>query len=150
MSKKDKILIVVTVVLLVALVGGFVWDYNKFVLKRTLKIEITEDMDIISMKKVGILYYRRAYETRIRIPRDNAENVLNDISQAYECEADVMPYNDYLTFAQQTFQKELVQPAPEANTEVAVIQATDGDHLVTFMIDVENSNDAFVYIYYYR
>lgn len=150
MSKKDKILITVTIVLILVLIGGFVWDYNKFVLRRTLKIEITEDMDIISMKKVGILYYRKAYEVRIRIPRDNAETMLNKVATTYGCEPEIMSYNDYQSFANTTFKSELVKPAPELNTEVAVIKATDEDHMVTFMIDVENSNDSFLYIYYYR
>lgn len=150
MSKKDKILIVVTIVLVLVLIGGFVWDNNKFVLGRTLKFDITEDMDIISMNKVGILYYRKAYEARIRMPRDNAEETLNKLMKIYGCDAEVMSYDDYQSFAKTTFQKELVKPAPEANTEVALIKATDGDHMVTFMIDVENSNDAFLYIYYYR
>ena len=150
MSKKDKILIAVTIVLILALIGGFVWDYNKFVLGRTLKVEITEDMDIISMRKVGILYYRKAYEARIRLSRDKAEDMLNTIASKYACEPEIMSYDDYQSFANTTFQSELVKPAPELNTEVAVIKATDEDHMVTFMIDVENSNDAFLYIYYYR
>ncbi|MCR5804032.1 MAG: hypothetical protein K6G47_07190 [Clostridia bacterium] len=150
MSKKDKILIVITAVLVLALIGGFIWDYNKFVLDRTLKVEITDDMEIISMKKVGILYYRKAYEARIRIHRDDAEELLNTLATTYNCEPEIMSYTDYQSFASSTFQKELVKPAPELNTEVAVIKATDEDHMVTFMIDVENSNDAFLYIYYYR
>ncbi len=150
MSKKDKTLIVVTIILILVLIGGFVWDNNKFVLGRTLKIDITEDMDVISMNKVGILYYRKAYEARIRLPRDNAETLLTKLIQVYKCDADIMSYTDYQSFAGSTFKKELVKPVPEANTEVAVIKATDGDHMVTFMLDVENSNDAFLYIYYYR
>ena len=44
MNKKDKILIVVTVILMAVLAFGIVWDLDTFVLKRSLDTEITEDM----------------------------------------------------------------------------------------------------------
>ena len=150
MSKKDKILIVITIILVAVLIGGFVWDYNGFLLKRTLKIEITDDMDIISMNKAGTLFYRKAYEARIKLPREKAEDELNLIVQTYGADAEIMDDHEFSHFAEESFKSELLKPQPVTGTEVAVVKATDGDDLVTFMMDVENESDAFIYVYYYR
>ena len=150
MSKKDKILIVITIILVAVLIGGFVWDYNGFLLKRTLKIEITDDMDIISMNKAGTLFYRKAYEARIKLPREKAEDELNLIIQTYGADPEIMSDVDFAHFAEESFKSELLKPQPVSGTEVAVVKATDGDDLVTFMMDVENESDAFIYVYYYR
>ena len=150
MSKKDKILIVITIILVAVLIGGFVWDYNGFLLKRTLKIEITDDMDVISMNKAGTLFYRKAYEARIKLPREKAEDELNLIIQTYGADPEIMSDVDFAHFADESFKSELLKPQPVSGTEVAVVKATDGDDLVTFMMDVENELDAFIYVYYYR
>lgn len=150
MSKKDKILIVITIILVAVLIGGFVWDYNGFLLKRTLKIEITDDMDVISMNKAGTLFYRKAYEARIKLPREKAEDELNLIIQTYGADPEIMSDVDFAHFADESFKSELLKPQPVSGTEVAVVKATDGDDLVTFMMDVENESDAFIYVYYYR
>lgn len=151
MNKKDKILIVVTVILIAVLAFGIIWDLNTFVFKRTLDTEITEDMEVISMKKYGMLFYRKAYEARIRVDRDKLKEKLEYTYQVYGGESEVYSYTDYLTFAADTFGKELLKPDPEANTEVAVIKTfnSKGDY-VTFMFDVENETDGFIYIYYSR
>lgn len=150
MSKKDKILIVVTVVLLIVLIGGFVWDYNKFVLDRTLKIEITDDMKVVAMNKVGILYYRKAYEAKIQIPAERAEDMLNVIANNYEGELNIMDFDSFQEYAAGLFNSEVLKPSPMYGTEVAEIRAVDGDHDVTFFIDIETETDAYIYVYYLR
>ena len=151
MNKKDKILIVVTVILMAVLAFGIVWDLDTFVLKRSLDTEITEDMKVISMKKYGMLFYRKAYEARIRVDRDKLKEKLEYTYQEYGGESEVYSYTDYIAFAADTFGSELLTPAPEVNTEVAVIKTVNskGDY-VTFMFDVENETDGFIYIYYSR
>ena len=153
MNKKDKILIVVTVILLIVLAFGFVWDSNSLMLKRTLDIEISEDegMDVISVKKYGMLLYRKAYEARIKVDRDGLEHQLYHIIDAYGTEPVVYSYEEYAKFAEETFKGELLKPSPEAGTEVAVVKtfSENGDY-VTFMLDVENETDGFLYIYYSR
>lgn len=149
-AKKDKILVVVTIVLLLVLAASFVWDRNTFVLQRTLKIEMTDDMELISMSKYGVMFYRKAYQARIRIDRDIAEQKLDMIVNTYGTDPEIMDYDSYKEFADKTFQKEILRPAPLVGTEVAVIKALDGEHQVTFMIDVENDTDAFIYVYYHR
>ena len=151
MNKKDKILIVVTSILMIVLIGSYIWDINKFVLKRTMDIEVTEEMNVISMKKYGLLFYRKAYEARIQLPRENAEAKLTDIAAKYGMAPEVYSYEDYQTFAAQTFKSEILKPEPQVGTEVAVLKTfnADGDY-ITYMMDVENDTDAFIYVYYSR
>ncbi len=149
-SKRDKILIVVTVVLLLVLAGSFIYDRNDFVLARTLKIEMTDDMKVVSMSKYGVMFYRKAYQARIRTDIDKAEEKLEQIATTYNAGVEIYDYEAYKQFASETFQKEIIRPEPVVGTEVAVVKATDGDHLVTFMMDVETDSDAFIYVYYNR
>ncbi len=151
MNKKDRNLIIVTVVLLLALIFGFVWDMNSFVLKRTLDVEITEEMSVERMRKFGMMFYRKAYEAKIHVDRSKAEQVLNYIASSVGVQPDVMDYDSFLKYADETFDKEIVKPNPIEGTEVVVIKSvtSDGDY-ATFMMDVESDNDAYIYIYFAR
>lgn len=151
MSKRDKTLLTVTIVLIIALIFSVIWDINSFVLKRTLDFEITEEMEIDSMRKYGMMFYRKAYEAKIRVSTSDAETVLNNIVNEINQSPDIMTYERYTAFAADTFNKEYYRPHPTEGTEVVVIKSktSSGDY-ATIMMDVESETDAYIYIYYSR
>lgn len=151
MSKRDITLISVTVALILALVAGIIWDLNGFVLKRTLDTPLTEEMEIETMHKYGIMFYRKAYEAKIRIDPSYAELALNYIANTLQIIPEVKTYEDYMTYSESAFQREILRPAPLNGTEVAIIKSvsTNGDY-VTYMMDIESDTEAYIYIYFAR
>ena len=123
MSKRDKSLITVTIVLLVVLIFSFVWDINKFVLDRTLNFEVTEDMQLDNMRKYGLMFYRKAYEAKFEVKSENAEKVLNGIASEIGVSPVVMPYSDFLKYSEEVFNKEVYKPNPMTGTEVVIIKS---------------------------
>ena len=58
-SKKDLILVVVTVIMVIILVVGFIYDRNSALLERTNYFAITDDqnLELVKMNKVWFPLY---------------------------------------------------------------------------------------------
>ena len=74
-SKKDIILVIVTVILVIVLIIGFIYDRNSALLQRTNRYDVSvdENLEIVKMNKVGFLYARAAYESKLKIKDNNAQ-----------------------------------------------------------------------------
>lgn len=151
MSKRDITLLSVTIALVIALVVGIIWDLNSFVLKRTLDTPITQEMTVESMHKYGIMFYRKAYEAKVKINSYDAERILNDTATAVQQYPEIMTYEEYKTYSEEAFQKQILRPNPLEGTEVVVLKTinSDGDY-VTYMFDIESVDTAYIYIYFAR
>lgn len=150
MTRKDKILIIVTAVLLAVLVFGFWNDRNTYMLKRTTSFDMTDDMKLISMDKSGMLLWRTAYEAKIEILSGDIDSVRAELTEAYADAGNDYKYDDYLELSQDVFEGETLYPVPSADTPVWVQTIeTDGGHEITNMIDTE-SDGTYLYIYYSR
>ena len=68
-KKTDLILIVITVILVGVLIGGFIYDRNSALLARTNYFAINEDpnLELVKMEKAGFLYMRAGYQAKLQI-----------------------------------------------------------------------------------
>lgn len=149
MSKKDIRLVIATVILIVILIFGFIWDANSNVLGRTLDIEITDDMDVVNMKKSGTLLYRIRYEARIMFPEENLQNIVTDILQTYQVEGDLYDSTEFEQIKSDIFSGgETLVPSPITESAVLVIPALSesGDE-ICFIFAIEDTG-SFMYVYW--
>lgn len=150
-SKKDTILIIVTIVLVFALVVGFIVDRNTAVFDRTLKIERTEDMKILHMYKSGTMFYRTSYQAQVQIPSNQVGDMLNVIMEGYGFDAEIYSYDQYVSNFTKVFSGITLEPKPMEGSQVAVLRGEDEEGAkVTFVLSVESQSVAFIYIYYER
>lgn len=151
MSKKDKRLIVITIILVIVLIAGFIWDKNSYVLDRTLDTPISSDMEIKSVKKFGFMFYRKAYQAKIAISPDIAQAKLDEIALTVKEPPEVLSYDEFQKYKEESFNKELLIPNPMLGTEVAIIKSvTSKNDYATYMIDIESDTEAYIYIYFAR
>ena len=97
LSRKDVVLIVVTVILFLIMVGGFIYDNNGALLDRTNLIPISKDenLEVVKMEKVGFLYSRSAYEAKIRIKDGMWQQYIDVIYTYYEGSGMLMMTQDF-------------------------------------------------------
>lgn len=151
MSKKDKRLIVITIIMIIVLVIGFVWDKNDFVLERTLDTHLSSEMEIKSMKKYGFMFWRKAYQAKILISPLDAQSTLTNLAYTLEVQPEVLSYDEFQKYKEESFEREVLVPEPINGTEVAIIKSvtSNGDY-ATYMIDIESDTEAYIYIYFAR
>ena len=146
---RNTALVGLTLILIIAMGVMFFNDRNSAVLERTLQYELTDDMQIVQMKKHGSIFSRSAYEARIRIDADNPEAAVELISEAYDFGGAVFPPPDYEDLASQIFDGIDIIPHPEENTAVWVMSCRDDNfHEVTHIMCAEGTGEAYLYIYY--
>ena len=82
-KKTDIILIVITVILVAVLIGGFIYDRNSALLARTNLIAINGDdnLKLEKMNKAGFLYRRAGYEAKLRIKNGHTEDYIIRIAR---------------------------------------------------------------------
>lgn len=150
-SKKDTILIIVTIVLVVALAVGFIVDRNTAVFDRTLKIERTEDMKILHMYKAGTMFYRTSYQAQVQIPNSKVGDVVSSIMENYCFDTEIYSYDQYYSSFAKVFSGITLEPKPMEGSQIAVLRGEDDKGAnVTFVISVEGESLSFIYIYYER
>lgn len=151
LRRKDIILIVVTVIMVLVLIAGYIYDINSFVIKRTIGLVMDDTMVIEDMDKQGFLFYRVAYQTKIKIPYEETDNYILLFTGNYGVEGSVIPYDEYKSDVEaETFNSDLImKPNPSEDYPVWLqgFKTEDG-HEVIIIIDVENETDSYIYIYY--
>lgn len=152
MKKNEFILIIVAVILVIVLGIGFYMDNNKKLIKRTIDLEVTEDMEIISMEKRGFLLYRTGYSAKIKIDYDNDPELLfNAFKDTYHTEGLFLTYDEYIKFAGEVLDKERIKPTPLQDSLVYVLGVEDmNKQEVVYILDTEGAESAYLYIYFAR
>ena len=84
-KKTDLILIVITVILVGVLIGGFIYDRNSALLARTNYFAINEDpnLELVKMEKAGFLYMRAGYQAKLQIKNGAADDYIIKIAETY-------------------------------------------------------------------
>ncbi len=150
-SKKDTILIIVTIVLVIALAAGLFYDRNTAVFDRTLKIERTEDMKILHMYKSGIMFYRNSYQAQVQIPTSRLGDFVTLVMNSYDFEPELYNYEDFVEQFSDVFASATIRPNPDPQSQIVILRGTDSDgNTVTFVVSIEGESIAFVYIYFTR
>lgn len=148
---KEWVLIAVSVILVIALIIGFVYDRDSALIERTNPFVISEEMDIQQVDKHGMLFYRQAYEACIKIPASYMQDLAMLIGEAYDFGGEVMIYDDYMEISSDLLEGYTMVPTPVEGSYLwlASYKFDDG-HEITYIMDEEGPDAAFLYIYYLR
>ncbi|MCH4153703.1 MAG: hypothetical protein LKG26_04310 [Saccharofermentans sp.] len=155
MTLKEKILVIVTVVLVLAMIGGFIYDRNDFILNRTNLIDIAGDdnLTVVSMEKHGSLFYRVSYEAKLRVNDNYWEQYMYKITVAYGVEGGFLTSDEYSTYEQSVLSDVTVKPDPADGAIIwlagSTLNSKDKQNVV-YIIDQESDGNAYIYLYYSR
>ena len=156
MKRKELILIVITVILVGVLIGGYIYDNNTALLERTNNIAIKEDenLEIVKVKKVGFMYARAAYEAKLRVKNNDWDYYILDIALNYGGTGQMLDYEQYKEFEASTLDGCTIKPNPREDSFIWIFGAhikENSDENVFYVVTREDADSkAFVYIYYSR
>jgi len=150
MKSKNIKLVIVAVVLILITAGLFFFDNSAKLVERTNNFELTEDMELVKVKKHGIPSFRIAYEAKIKVDHTDPWKTVDLLVDAYPgLQCDIMNYENYQATTKDIFDGYSLIPVPEYNSNVWLGLYSDVDeHQYVFFIDSESPTDAYLYIYY--
>lgn len=154
-SKKDLILVVVTVIMVIILVVGFIYDRNSALLERTNRIDITHDqnLELVKINKVGFLYMRAAYEAKVKIKDGSAEDYIIKIASLYGGAGQMFDYTQYKKYEADVLSSQSIKPAPREDSFIWVLGTPlkpNSSENIVYIISLEGENEAYIYLYYSR
>ena len=154
-SKKDVILVIVTVILVIVLIVGFIYDRNSALLDRTKRVAISSDenLEVVSMNKVGFLYMRAAYEAKVRIKDGRADNYIIQIASIYGGAGEMFDYNGYKQYETDALNSVSIKPNPRQDSFIWVLGVPLSDKTsenIVYIVTQEGNGDSFIYLYYSR
>ena len=153
-KKTDAILIIVTIILIGVLIGGFIYDRNSALLARTNYFPINEDqnLEVMKMEKAGFLYMRSGYQAKIRIKNGAADHYIVEIAQTYGGQGRMFDYAQYQEYSADVLAKVTLKPNPAQDSFVWVLgvplSPTTSENIV-YIVSIENDG-AYIYMYYSR
>ena len=151
MKKKEKILVVITIVLIGLLIWGFIYDRDSAVLERTIPdIVNSDDIELVTMKKYGMMLHRVAYEAKFTITEGHEpDEVWARLSSNYDFSGSWLSYEEFQGFADENLKSYSYIPKPAAGSGAYVMAIEDSEgHHVCQVMDIENGDDVYLYIYY--
>ena len=154
-GKKDVILIVVTVILVIVLIVGFVYDRNSAVLQRTnlYDVSVDDNLEVVKMNKVGFLYMRAAYEAKLKIKNGNAQDYIITLASVYGGMGQMFDYTQYKQYESEVLTNVSIKPNPMQDSFIWVLGAPlkeNSSENIVYIISLEGENEAYIYLYYSR
>ena len=154
-TKKEKYLIVITVILVLILAFGFYYDRNSALIDRTNHIAFSKDanLKLEKINKAGFLYARQSYEAKFRILDNNWENYFNAISKEYGAGGGLCGIDGYKLFETEALSKNTIKPQPKADAMVWILGVPIDNKTkqnVVYITDTEGDGNSYLYIYYSR
>jgi len=156
LNRKEIILIIVTVALVIVMGCGFFYDRTGALLDRTNLIPISSDenLEVEDVEKYGMLFYRVAYEARLKIVDGYWEQYYMDICDAYmSLKGLFMDKVEFEEYRDKVLTDQTIIPQPKEDAVIWVfgstIDAAKTDNVV-YIIDQEDDGNAYLYIYYSR
>lgn len=151
MKKRIEVLIVILVIVIIFVAGCFVYDDNKRLIARTTGLRIGEGIEIVDMDKHGFPFRRSGYEAKISIPHDHPEIVTDAIYEIYQQNGAFMNYAEYYAMTKDVFDSVNIRPVVENGTNVWALGVEHADkENVFFLVVSQDSENAYLYIYYSR
>ena len=154
-KKTDVYLIIITVILIGVLIGGFIYDRNSALLARTNYFAINEDqnLEIVKMEKAGFLYMRAGYQAKLKIKNGAADQYIIKIAQTYGGQGQLFDYTQYKEYEADALNSVSIKPNPSPDSFIWVLgvplSATTTENIV-YVITVEGPGEAYIYLYYSR
>lgn len=154
-KKSDIVLVIVTIILVIVLVGGFIYDRNEALLDRTGYFPISSDdnLKIVKVEKAGFLYMRAYYEAKVQILDKDADKYIIGIATTYESEGQIFDYSQYKEYESQVLDKVTVKPNPREDSFIWVLAVPleeKSNKSIVYIVSVEGTGDAYIYMYYSR
>ena len=154
-KKTDIILVVVTVILVLVLIGGFIYDRNSALLERTNYFAINGDdnLELVKMNKAGFLYMRAGYEAKIKIKDGNAENYIIRIAETYGGAGQMFDYTQYKEYETNVLNKVTLKPEPREDSFIWVLGVPleeKSTKNIVYIVSIEGEGEAYLYLYYSR
>lgn len=156
-SKRERTMIIATIVLAVILLISAVYDRNSALLKRTLAYELPEGSKIVKMEKHGFAFYRVGYEARVAVDAAHPEEVLQCFVDGYDFSGSMMTEGEYQEMSEYLFGEDgqfdyvNLRPNPAAGSRVWMCEViTEDEHTIVQFLDIEAGDQAYLYIYYVR
>ncbi|MBR3082459.1 MAG: hypothetical protein IKH06_06350 [Clostridiales bacterium] len=154
-TKKERCLIAITVILVIILAIGFYYDRNSALIDRTNRIAFSKDsnLKLEKINKVGFLYARQSYEAKFRIVDNKWGDYFNNISKQYGGGGGLCGYEGYKQFETQALSKNTIVPQPKADAVIWILGTpidSKTKQNVVYIIDTEVDGNAYLYIYYSR
>ena len=154
-KKTDMILIVITVILVGVLIGGFIYDRNSALLARTNYFAINEDpnLELVKMEKAGFLYMRAGYQAKLQIKNGAADDYIIKIAETYGGMGQMFDYTQYKGYEADVLNNVSIRPNPRSDSFIWVLgvplSATSTENIV-YVVTVEGEGEAYIYLYYSR
>ena len=154
-KKTDMILIVITIILVGVLIGGFIYDRNSALLARTNYFAINEDpnLELVKMEKAGFLYMRAGYQAKLQIKNGAADDYIIKIAETYGGMGQMFDYTQYKGYEADVLNNVSIRPDPRTDSFIWVLgvplSATSTENIV-YVVTVEGEGEAYIYLYYSR
>ncbi|MCQ2482047.1 MAG: hypothetical protein MJ153_00995 [Clostridia bacterium] len=152
MGKRDKIMIIITALLVILLAFGLFYDRSKALIERTTPFELGE-RKIVAIDKQGMMFYRRGYQAKIEIDEETANYCVEFLSQYYGCEGVLLDSLEYGTQLYDEMSKENIHPVPDLDTSLWILAMSDNEnskYQISYIIDYEVNQKMYLYIYFNR
>ncbi len=156
-SKRERTMVIATIVLAIILLISAIYDRNSALLKRTLAYELPEGAKIVKVEKHGFAFYRVGYEAKIAVDPSRPEAVLQcfvdgyDFSGSMMSESEFQEVYDYLFGEDGQFDYVNLKPSPATGSRVWMCEViTEDEHTIVQFLDIESGDQAYLYIYYVR
>ena len=153
-KKSDVILICVSVILVIVLIGGFIYDRDSALLERTNYIVINGDdnLELVKMNKVGFLYMRAGYEAKLLVKDGLAAKYIIRIAETYGGEGELFDYDQYKEYEAKVLDKVTIKPNPRQDSFVWMLGVPleeNSSKNIVYIVTLENDG-AYIYLYYSR
>jgi len=153
-KKSDVILICVSVILVIVLIGGVIYDRDSALLERTNYIVINGDdnLELVKMNKVGFLYMRAGYEAKLRIKDGLAAKYIVRIAETYGGEGELFDYDQYKEYEAKVLDRVTIKPNPLQDSFVWMLGVPleeNSSKNIVYIVTLENDG-AYIYLYYSR
>lgn len=152
MTKKDLTLISATIFMVILLIFGFIYDRTPALVERTTPLDMS-GANIIEVNKVGMMLYRRSYQIKIKVDMAVANQIIDELAVYYNYGGYVLTSEDYMAQLYEDMQNEPIHPYPGIMTSVWVLSMNDPqkpNYQVTYIIDYENDNNMYLFVYFNR
>ena len=154
-NKREFILIIITVILVIVLGIGFYYDRTSALLDRTNAVKFSQDqnLELQKINKVGFLFARSSYEAKFKIKNIDWGSYVDLLSKAYGGGGGFCGIDGYKQYEESALSKVSLKPQPKSDALVWILGSKLGNNTeksVVYIIDEEVDGNAYLYVYYSR
>ncbi len=152
MSKRDIIMIAITVILVGVMVAGFIYDRTPALIDRTNPYAFSDDknLKVIATEKKGITFRRVYYEVKMQILDGYWEQYYTKFDEEYGVPGTLMTNDEFDELSKTSFQTAGIKPVPASDSVVWFSGIEYETYSLIYVTDTEADGNTYFYIYYAR